>query len=116
MTLNEEKILKEAIKEMIRETIYDFFDNESKSSDDSNKKGKKNKKQKNKSRVLDTLKSKGINKAQFAYKLWPNKKKASARSYFYKCLKKKKNDKGDTYSFDTKETTDLRSLLNNQQL
>lgn len=124
MTLNEEKILKEKIKDIIRETVIDLYDDldekkkESNETDDSGEDYKKSKKitKKEQNRLISHLKSKGVNKAQFAYKLWPNKKKASARSYFYKCLNKKKNDEGDTYSFDGKDTIKLRSLSNKQEL
>ena len=114
MTLNEEKILRETIKNIIRETIFDYFNNEEQSDkeDSEDRQAKKM----SKSRVINQLKSKGINKAQFAYKLWPEKDKDSARSYFYKCLNHETNDDGDVYSFDDKEATELRSMLNNQQL
>ena len=114
MTLNEEKILRETIKNIIRETIFDYFNNEEQSDkeDSEDRQAKKM----SKSRVINQLKSKGINKAQFAYKLWPDKDKDSARSYFYKCLNHETNDDGDVYSFDDKEATELRSMLNNQQL
>lgn len=120
MTLNEEKILREKIKDIIRETIFDYFSNEVQKNDKSKKDDKEDSpnstKKISKSRVINQLKSKGINKAQFAYKLWPEKDKDSARSYFYKCLNHETNDDGDVYSFDDKEATELRSMLNNQQI
>lgn len=122
MLIDEERILKEHIKNLVREAIYDYFTDEgrkelkklSKISKDKSKDSEA--KKKNVTRVINQLKSKGVNKAQYAYKLWPNKDKASARSYFYKCLNHKKNDDGDTYSFDNAEAIDLRSMYNNEQL
>ena len=125
MTIKEEKKLRSEIESMVMESIFDFFntneddgdnssseDNVSKPSDD--KKGGLTKEKE--TRIINALKSKGINKAQYAYKLWPEKDKDSARSYFYKCLDKKKNDEGDTYSFDNAEFVKLNSELSNEQL
>jgi len=124
MTIKEEKILKSTIKKIIRESFFDYYNNETKSedketkSDDKKKDDKETKSndKKSKSRVINQLKSKGIDKAQFAYKLWPEKDKDSARSYFYKCLNHETNDDGDIYSFDDEEAIKLRSMLNNQQI
>ena len=74
------------------------------------------KKNKITNRVIQALKKKGVNKAQYAYKIWPNKDKDSARSYFYKCLNHEKNDDGDVYSFDAEDTTKLRSALTNDSI
>ena len=118
MTILEEKQLKEKIKEMVIESVFDFMQNhESKSNDkEDNQDTNKSNKKATKSRVIDALKSKGIDKAQYAYKLWPEKDKDSARSYFYKCLNHKKNDDGDTYSFDSDEFTKLNTMLTNKQI
>lgn len=119
MTIKEQNELKSAIKQMVRESLFDLINkNEAKSSEDntdsdnSEKSVSKNKE----TRVIQALKSDGVDMAQYAYKLWPDKDKDSARSYFYKCLNKEKNDNGDTYSFNDDEFVKLHSMLTNQQL
>ena len=52
-------------------------------------------------KVIHVLQSPQVDLAQYAYKLWPNKDKDSARSYFYKCLNREKDDNGNG-----KQTTD----------
>lgn len=66
-----------------------------------------------KTRIISILRQDEIDKAPYAYKLWPKKDKDSARSYFYKCLNQKKNEDGVPYSFTDKEFTKLYSLLSN---
>lgn len=120
MTLNEEKKLKSIIKRMVKESIFDIINGgmtEKKSSEKSKKRDSEDKRisDKKKKRILQALKDKKVDVAQYAYKLWPDKDKDSARSYFYKCLDGKTNDDGDVYSFNDEEFIRLESLLTNSQ-
>ena len=54
--------------------------------------------------------------APYAYALWPDKDKDSARSYFYKCLKGEPNDSGVPYEFDDSEINRLYSMLSNNAM
>lgn len=120
MTLQEEKILKNTIKQMVRESIFDFINGgmyEKKSEDSDKKEKSDNKKEgskisnKRKRRIIHALKDKTVDVAQYAYRLWPDKDEDSARSYFYKCLDGKTNDSGDVYSFTDDEYVQLESFL-----
>lgn len=120
MTLQEEKILKNTIKQMVRESIFDFINGGmyEKKSEDSDKKEKSDNKEegskissKRKRRIIHALKDKTVDVAQYAYRLWPDKDEDSARSYFYKCLDGKTNDSGDVYSFTDDEYVQLESFL-----
>lgn len=119
MTLKEEKILKNTIKQMVRESIFDFINGgmSEKKSEDSEKKEKKHDKEeskiseKRKKRIIHALKDKTVDVAQYAYRLWPDKDEDSARSYFYKCLDGKTNDSGDVYTFTDDEFVQLESFL-----
>ena len=120
MTLQEEKILKNTIKGMVRESIFDFINGGmyEKKSEDSDKKEKSDNKEegskissKRKRRIIHALKDKTVDVAQYAYRLWPDKDEDSARSYFYKCLDGKTNDSGDVYSFTDDEYVQLESFL-----
>lgn len=71
---------------------------------------------KRRERVISRLKSDGVDVAQYAYRLWPDKDKNSARSYFYKCLDGKTNDTGDVYKFTSDEINRLYSMLANNEL
>lgn len=112
MTIQEEKILKNRIKRMVRESIFDFINGGmyEKKSEDSNKEESKIS-SKRKKRIIQALKDETVDMAQYAYRLWPNKDEDSARSYFYKCLDGKTNDSGDVYSFTDDEFVQLESFL-----
>ena len=71
---------------------------------------------KRRERVISRLKSDGVDVAQYAYRLWPDKDENSARSYFYKCLDGKTNDTGDVYKFTSDEINRLYSMLANDEL
>ena len=71
---------------------------------------------KKRERVISRLKSDGVDVAQYAYRLWPDKDENSARSYFYKCLDSKTNDTGDVYKFTSDEINRLYSMLSNDEL
>lgn len=122
MTLKEEKILKNTIKQMVRESIFDFINGgmyEKKSEDSENKTKKKSEgskteskiSEKRKKRIIQALKDETVDVAQYAYRLWPEKDEDSARSYFYKCLDGKTNDSGDVYSFTDDEYIKLESFI-----
>lgn len=54
--------------------------------------------------------------APYAYALWPDKDKDSARSYFYKCLKNELNDSGVPYEFSDAEINHLYSMISNNSM
>lgn len=69
--------------------------NEAKKNKGRNKKGKENKEgesfdEEGQDINLHALQNKGLNLAQYAYRLYPNMDKASARSKFYKKIKHEK--------------------------
>lgn len=124
--INEEKILKESIKKLVRESIFDLINggmsekkskeskkkhSKSKESSDGEKKSESKISEKRKKRILQALKDPTMDVAQFAYRLWPDKDEDSARSYFYKCLDGKTNDSGDVYSFTDDEFIQLESYI-----
>ena len=152
MTLNEEKVLRETIKGMVRESIFDIinggmsekkFGSGSKQKKNSNKtaekkeKHRKHKEEKEKNfqnyvkdydsetdsrikdkkrkRIIQYLKDEKTDIAPYAYELWPDKDKDSARSYFYKCLDGKTNDDGDVYSFSDEEFNRLHSMITDRK-
>lgn len=82
------------------------------------KKGKGENKEKNARRteVYKDLKKDGVNTAQYAYKLYPNKDEASARGLFMKKLNHDLNDNGYPYQFNSKEINRLYSMLSNGTL
>lgn len=122
-----EKLLRESIKRMVRESIFDYINggmHEKKSEDskdDSEETHKHHSKHEDnvdsrlsdrkKKRIIQALKDPSMDVAQFAYRLWPEKNEDSARSYFYKCLDGKTNDEGDVYSFTDDEYVRLESFL-----
>ena len=125
ITLTESKlnqIISESIKRaMLKEGFFDSFpsmyEKEEKKDDDSSKeKGENKASAKRRERVISRLKSDGVDVAQYAYRLWPDKDEDSARSYFYKCLDGKTNDTGDVYKFTSDEINRLYSMLSNDEL
>lgn len=125
VTLTESKlnsIIAESIKRaMLKEGFFDSFpsmyEKEEKKDDDSSKeKGENQASAKRRERVISRLKSDGVDVAQYAYRLWPDKDEDSARSYFYKCLDGKANDTGDVYKFTSDEINRLYSMLSNDEL
>ena len=125
ITLTESKlnqIISESIKRaMLKEGFFDSFpsmhEKEEKKDDDSSKeKGENKASAKRRERVISRLKSDGVDVAQYAYRLWPDKDEDSARSYFYKCLDSKTNDTGDVYKFTSDEINRLYSMLSNDEL
>lgn len=125
ITLTESRlnqIISESIKRAIlKEGFFDSFpsmyEKEEKKDDDSSKeKGENKASAKRRERVISRLKSDGVDVAQYAYRLWPDKDEDSARSYFYKCLDSKTNDTGDVYKFTSDEINRLYSMLSNDEL
>lgn len=125
VTLSESKlnhIISESIKRAIlKEGFLDSFpsmyEKEEKKDDDSHKEKEENQASaKRRERVISRLKSDGVDVAQYAYRLWPEKDEDSARSYFYKCLDSKTNDTGDVYKFTSDEINRLYSMLANDEL
>ena len=116
------QIISESIKRaIIKEGFFDSFpsmyEKEEKKDDDSSKeKGENKASAKRRERVISRLKSDGVDVAQYAYRLWPDKDEDSARSYFYKCLDGKTNDTGDVYKFTSDEINRLYSMLSNDEL
>ena len=116
------QIISESIKRaMLKEGFFDSFpsmyEKEEKKDDDSSKeKGENKASAKRRERVISRLKSDGVDVAQYAYRLWPDKDEDSARSYFYKCLDGKTNDTGDIYKFTSDEINRLYSMLSNDEL
>lgn len=125
--LVEEKILRDTIKRMVKESIFDFVNGgmyEKKSEDKESDSGKKERRssehremsEKRKKRIIQALKDPTVDVAQYAYELWPDKDEASARSYFYKCLDGKTNDDGDVYTFSDEEFNRLHSMLTDTRM
>ena len=116
------QIISESIKRAIlKEGFFDSFpsmyEKEEKKDNDSSKEKEGNKASaKRRERVISRLKSDGVDVAQYAYRLWPDKDENSARSYFYKCLDGKTNDTGDVYKFTSDEINRLYSMLSNDEL
>lgn len=116
------KVVAESVKRILREGMFDtmpFMGETNKEHEDKpEKEGNDNEKasSKRRERVISRLKSDGVDIAQYAYRLWPDKDEDSARSYFYKCLDGKTNDAGDVYKFTSDEINRLYSMLANDEL
>ena len=113
MTLKEEIQLKNYIKGIIKENFFNDFGvaEKSKSKRGNHSDATKNKMPGKRAHVISMLKNPGLDNAPYAYKLWPRKDKANARSQFYKCRDGEKNDNGDVYSFTDREIVRLYSML-----
>lgn len=121
----EEKILRESIKRMVKESIFDYInggmyekseDSESNSSKERRSSEEREVSDKKKKRIIQYLKDEKTDIAPYAYELWPDKDKDSARSYFYKCLDGKTNDNGDVYSFSDDEFNRLHSMITDRKM
>ena len=112
-----ESIKRAILKEGFFGSFPSMYEKEEKKDDDSSKeKGENKASAKRRERVISRLKSDGVDVAQYAYRLWPDKDEDSARSYFYKCLDGKTNDTGDVYKFTSDEINRLYSMLSNDEL
>lgn len=123
VTLTESKlnsIISESIKRVLSEGFFDSFPSMYEKKKEENEKPKEQEGDKSsakrRERVISRLKSDGVDVAQYAYRLWPDKDEDSARSYFYKCLDGKTNDTGDVYKFTSDEINRLYSMLANDEL
>lgn len=124
----EEKILKESIKRMVRESIFDIInggmmeksEESEKSEPHPDKKRRSSEERevsdKKKKRIIQYLKDEKTDIAPYAYELWPDKDEDSARSYFYKCLDGKTNENGDVYSFSDEEFNKLHSMITDRKM
>lgn len=122
-----DKIVSESLNEAYQEFIaeqrrihqIDNIINESVEKVLNEKKGKKEKKKTGKKKpeiarsaeVYKTLKKDGINTAEFAYRLYPRKKKNAARGIFAKKLNHALNDNNIPYKFNSTEINRLYSML-----
>ena len=122
-----DKIVSESLNEAYQEFIaeqrrihhIDSIINESVEKVLNEKKGKKKKKKTGKKKpdiarsaeVYKTLKKDGINTAEFAYRLYPRKKKNSARGIFAKKLNHALNSNKVPYKFNPTEINRLDSML-----
>ena len=122
-----DKIVSESLNEAYQEFIaeqrrihhIDSIINESVEKVLNEKKGKKEKKKTGKKKpeiarsaeVYKTLKKDGINTAEFAYRLYPRKKKNAARGIFAKKLNHALNDNNIPYKFNSTEVNRLYSML-----
>lgn len=112
-----ESIKRAILKEGFFDSFPSMYEKEEKKDDDSTKEKEGDKTSaKRRERVISRLKSDGVDVAQYAYRLWPDKDEDSARSYFYKCLDGKTNDTGDVYKFTSDEINRLYSMLANDEL
>ena len=122
-----DKIVSESLNEAYQEFLaeqrrihhIDSIINESVEKVLNEKKGKKEKKKTGKKKpeiarsaeVYKTLKKDGINTAEFAYRLYPRKKKNAARGIFAKKLNHALNDNNIPYKFNSTEVNRLYSML-----
>lgn len=131
---NEEKQLKAAIKQMVRESLenYGAFNTyEEDKKEDDGKDGRKadmnsenEKEEKLRSEVESYFKQPGVDCAYFAYRLANVDPKESsdtnemknARSLFMKKLNHEDNESGYPYSFDSSEVNRLHSLISSDQI
>lgn len=104
----------EAVNKMLKEGFFDFNNVVEKKKEDGNDDGHKVSDEK-KTRIISILQQDEVDKAPYAYRLWPDKDEDSARSYFYKCLNQEENDDGIPYSFSDKEFNKLYSMLSNMK-
>lgn len=121
MKMNE-ATLRQYIRKVVRESIFDEIaglpeNTESDKKEDEKPKdsvgGKKGRMTHVKDVVIKTLKEPETDCAPFAYELWPEKDKDSARSYFYKCRDGKSNENGSHYTFTDDEFNAIYKMLNN---
>lgn len=132
MTLKEEQILKNYVKGLIREAFETMASDYMRENNVSEKKsktphkkreGKKENMMYRRRAVIDALDTEKhgqgeikLDVAPYAYALWPDKDKDSARSYFYKCLKNELNDSGVPYEFSDAEINHLYSMISNNSM
>lgn len=128
---DEEKALKEHIKKLVRESIYEMggqFESSNEGDDvdnrESDEKSENQKQRQSRKSVISYFKKKGVNHAPFAYKLYGVEQEEgkdtndmkNARSKFEKCLNGEPNENGYPYSFSSAEINRLISMASNNNL
>lgn len=131
---NEEKQLKAAIKQIVRESLenYGAFNTyEEDNKEDDGKDGRRadmnsenEKEEKLRSEVESYFKQPGVDCAYFAYRLAnvdpkegsDTNEMKNARSLFMKKLNHEDNESGYPYSFDSSEVNRLQSLISSDQI
>ena len=98
------------IDNIINESVEKVL-NEKKDKKEKKKTGKKKPEIARSAEVYKTLKKDGINTAEFAYRLYPRKKKNAARGIFAKKLNHALNDNNIPYKFNSTEINRLYSML-----
>lgn len=98
-------ILRESIRRMVKEAIQEMRNTTT--LQEADEKSKNDSKRKFVTNTLNQNDNDKFDHAHLAYRLWPNKDKDSARSYFSKCLK------GDR-QFSDKDVTKLYNMLSSK--
>ena len=114
-----EYAIKQRVKKLVRESIESMALEEDEGVHDEREDEKKKRRQ-----IEAYFQQKGINPAQFAYKLFgvtpvegdDTNDMKNARSLFMKKVYNKENDEGSTYQFTPDETTRLRSMISSNDL
>ena len=115
-----EYAVKQRVKQLVRESIKSMKLNE-----DSASTGDERESEKKRRRQIESyFQQKGVNPAQFAYKLFSvtpvegedTNEMKNARSLFMKKVYNRENDEGSTYHFTPDETTRLRSMISSNDL
>ena len=129
MTLKEEKQLKNMIKELVREAVFNEMDNfqqqfpieakkkdnNDESEDQNDRYGQDNAVTTRSHAVIQKLKDPSTNNAEVMRQLWhPNKdEEDEKRSLFSKKVRHAENDNGSKYAFTTDEMNHLYQILSN---
>ena len=116
-----EYVIKQRVKQLVRESIQSMALSE----EGSEESGEEKEDEKKRRRQIEAyFQQKGINPAQFAYKLFgvtpvegdDTNDMKNARSLFMKKVYNRENDEGSTYQFTPDETTRLRSMISSNDL
>ena len=114
-----EYAVKQRVKQIVRESIRSMAIDEEETEGSEKESEKKRRRQ-----IESYFQQKGVNPAQFAYKLFgvtpvegeDTNKMKNARSLFMKKVYNRENDEGSTYQFTPDETTKLRSMISSNDL
>lgn len=128
MTLKEEKQLKNIIRGLVKEAVFNEMDNfqqqfpveakkddNEESEDQNDRYGQKNAVTTKSHAVINKLKDPSTNNAEVMRQLWhPDKdEEDEKRSLFSKKVRHEENDNGSKYSFTTAEMNRLYQILSN---
>ena len=126
---NEEKQLKAAIKQIVRESLENYgafntYEEDNKDGRKADMNSKNEKEEKLRSEVESYFKQPGVDCAYFAYRLAnvdpkegsDTNEMKNARSLFMKKLNHEDNESGYPYSFDSSEVNRLHSLISSDQI